>query len=249
MKSLPANPRLGSSNPFPAAKKKAWNFNSSRLFVVRSKNRFFLRFPVGMNFWAGMDGQVFVRGNIYATDGVFNGIVKAKDFQLPSGDSMVSILNSDKKIKSDWLDLMGINVKDENGNTVMTIDGTNGITIQKGSIKWGSISGRPSIPSVPGYIKSTYIDTTKVESFYIKGNKVEAVIPKTTDEEDTGFILTGTVGGSLTYQYLRIYAKNEFTVFSSPAQTTAYWMFPNTQFTGNIDFGRATVSGLHLTLA
>lgn len=81
-------------------------------------------FPVGMNFWAGMDGQVYVRGNIYATDGVFNGIVKAKDFQLPSGDSMVSILNDNKKIKSDWLDLMGINIKNDAGQTVMTIDQT-----------------------------------------------------------------------------------------------------------------------------
>lgn len=79
-------------------------------------------FPVGMNFWAGLDGQVYIRGNVYATDGVFNGIVKATDFQLPSGDSMVSILNSDKKIKSDWLDLMGINIKNDAGQTVMTID-------------------------------------------------------------------------------------------------------------------------------
>lgn len=146
---------------------------------------------------------------------------------------------------------MGINVKDENGNTVMTIDGTKGITIQKGSIQWSNVSGKPSIPSLPGYIKSTYIDTTKVESFHIKGNKVEAVIPKTTADDDTGFILTGTVGGNLTYQYLRIYAdsKTNYTVFSSPAQTTAYWMFPITQFTGNISFAGANVSGLHLTLA
>lgn len=82
-------------------------------------------FPVGMNFWAGMDGQVYVRGNIYATDGVFNGIVKATDFQLPSGDTMVSILNSSKnKIAADYLDLMGINIKNDAGQTVMTIDQT-----------------------------------------------------------------------------------------------------------------------------
>lgn len=250
MKSLPANPRLGSSNPFPAAKKKAWNFNSSRLFVVRSKNRFFLRFPAGMNFWAGLDGQVYVRGNIYATDGVFNGIVKATDFQLPSGDSMVSILNNDKKIKSDWLDLMGINVKDENGNTVMTIDGTNGITIQKGTIKWGSISGKPSIPSLPGYIQSTYIDATKVESFHIKGNRVEVVIPYGSGSE-TGFVLTGPVGSKLQYGYMRIYADEDsnYTVFTSPSLTRAYWMFPGTEFTGDINFSGASVRGLHLTLA
>jgi len=209
-------------------------------------------FPVGMNFWAGMDGQVYVRGNIYATDGVFNGIVKAKDFQLPSGDSMVSILNNDKKIKSDWLDLMGINVKDENGNTVMTIDGTNGITIQKGSIKWSDVSGRPSIPRLPGYIQSTYIDATKVESFHIKGNKVEAVIPKASNgDDDTGFILTGTYGQN-DYRYLRIYSfagDEALTVFTSPARTTASWSFPITRFHGLLDFSNATTYGLHLTLA
>lgn len=210
-------------------------------------------FPFGMNFWAGMDGQVYVRGNIYATDGVFNGIVKAKDFQLPSGDSMVSILNNDKKIKSDWLDLMGINVKDENGNTVMTIDGTNGITIQKGSIKWSDISGRPSIPRLPGYIQSTYIDATKVESFHIKGNKVEAVIPKAAqNDSETGFILTGSFDDT-SLRYLRIYsydALNEpITVFTSPQRTSASWSFPITYFHGTLDFSDATTRGLHLTLA
>lgn len=81
-------------------------------------------YPDGANIWIGLDGNAYFRGNIYATNGVFNGIVKAQDFQLPSGDSMVSILNSDKKIKSDWLDLMGINIKNNAGQTVMTIDQT-----------------------------------------------------------------------------------------------------------------------------
>lgn len=81
-------------------------------------------FPVGMNFWAGMDGQVYVRGKVFATGGEFIGTVKAQDFLLPSGDTMVSILNKDKKIKSDWLDLMGINIKNAAGQTVMTIDQT-----------------------------------------------------------------------------------------------------------------------------
>lgn len=130
------------------------------------------KYPDGANVWIGLDGNLHVVANIYATGGVFNGIVKATDFQLPSGDSMVSILNNDKKISSDWLDLMGINVKDTNGNTVMTIDGQNGITIQKGSIQWGSILGKPSIPNVPSYIKSTKITKTTIESPNIVGGKV-----------------------------------------------------------------------------
>lgn len=134
-------------------------------------------FPAGMNLWAGMDGQVYVRGNIYATDGVFNGkvyatdgefkgIVKATDFQTQDGKSMMT----NGKFDSKYLDLMGIDVKDENGNTVMTIDGTNGITIQKGSIKWSNVSGRPSIPSIPSYIQSTYIDSVEIRSPTIKAN-------------------------------------------------------------------------------
>lgn len=147
---------------------------------------------------------------------------------------------------------MGINVKDENGNTVMTIDGTNGITIQKGSIQWSDVSGRPSIPRLPGYIQSTYIDATKVESFHIKGNKVEAVIPKASNgDDDTGFILTGTYGQN-DYRYLRIYSfagDEALTVFTSPARTTASWSFPITRFHGLLDFSNATTYGLHLTLA
>lgn len=78
-----------------------------------------------INVWIGTDGTAYFKGNIYATDGVFNGIVKATDFQLPSGDTMVSILNSSKdKIVADYLDLMGINIKNDAGQTVMTIDQT-----------------------------------------------------------------------------------------------------------------------------
>lgn len=210
-----------------------------------------------MNFWAGLEGQLYVRGNIYATDGVFNGIVKAKDFQLPSGDSMVSILNNDKKIKSDWLDLMGINVKDENGNTVMTIDGTNGITIQKGSIKWSNVSGRPSIPSLPGYVQSTYIDATKVESFQIRGNKIDAVCPPgTSGGGDFGFMLTGPFDGKQ-LNYLQIYAYSGVpptTVFTSKNSCYAKWNFTQTHFSNRVDFDgpvsfNGEVSGIHVTLA
>lgn len=193
-----------------------------------------------INVWIGTDGTAYFKGNIYATDGVFNGIVKATDFQLPSGDSMVSILNNDKKIKSNWLDLMGINVKDENGNTVMTIDGTNGITIQKGSIKWNNVSGRPSIPSIPSYIQSTYIDATKVESFQIRGNKIEALCPPTSGSgNDIGFMLTGDFNKD-TLNYLQIYAQDTgdmpTTVFTSQNLCAAQWDFLETSVYGLVNF-------------
>lgn len=61
----------------------------------------------------------YFRGTVYATDGEFNGIVKATDFQTQDGTSM---LTKDGKFDSKWLDLMGINIKNDAGQTVMTID-------------------------------------------------------------------------------------------------------------------------------
>lgn len=79
--------------------------------------------PKNANFFLDLqDGNAYFRGKVYATGGEFDGIVKARDFQLPSGDSMVSALNDKGKINSDWLDLMGINVKNGSGDTVLTID-------------------------------------------------------------------------------------------------------------------------------
>ena len=75
-------------------------------------------FPEGVNMWIGIDGQIYLRGNIYAESGYFNGIVRAQDFQDKDGKSMLN----NGKITSDYLDLMGINVKNAAGDTVMTID-------------------------------------------------------------------------------------------------------------------------------
>lgn len=80
-------------------------------------------FPSGANFFLdGEDGSAYFRGKVIATDGEFNGVIRAEDFMLKSGGSMVSILNDKGKIQSDWLDLMGINVVNGAGDTVLTID-------------------------------------------------------------------------------------------------------------------------------
>lgn len=105
---------------------------------------------------------------------------------------------------------------------------------------------------LPAYITSTYIDATRVESFYIKGNKIEAVIPYgAEDDQDTGFILTAAYGDK-SYQYCRIHAYeglSPYTVFSSPCAGYAEWTFPWTYFRKNVDFSSATVYGLYLTFS
>lgn len=55
----------------------------------------------------------------------FSCIVKAQDFLLNSGGSMVSILNEQGKIKGDYIDAKGINIKDPTtGDTVLYMDTT-----------------------------------------------------------------------------------------------------------------------------
>lgn len=112
--------------------------------------------------------------------------------------------------------------------------------------------------SVPGYIRSTYIDATRVESFYIKGNRLEAQIPmgfEQTSDTDLGFILSAYSGSTL-YEYMQIYAFDNgagdgvpTTVFRSPCGGYAKWAFDVSYFEGNVDFSDANVSGLYLTFS
>lgn len=93
--------------------------------------------------------------------------------------------------------------------------------------------------NVPSYIRSTYIDGTRVSSFHLQGNKIECVIPKADgSDDDVGFILTSSFG-STTMQYLRIYASDNIspdTIFDSPRSGYARWRFPYTYVEGNVEF-------------
>lgn len=148
-------------------------------------------FPEGVNVWIGIDGKVYIRGNIYAEDGVFNGtvyaksgkfegIVQASDFLDASGKSMMD----NGKWSSEYLDVRGLNVNnnfivDENGN----------VTINGGSISWSAVTGTDEIDQrieeayqlaydnqLPSYIKSTYIDGTSVSSPAIRGGIISGAV-------------------------------------------------------------------------
>lgn len=111
--------------------------------------------------------------------------------------------------------------------------------------------------NVPAYIRSTYIDASRVSSFHLQGNKIEAVIPQVEQaRDDVGFIITSSFGDT-TYQYLRIFAyegDTPDTVFESPCGGYATWNFPMTtlhgtmQFNGNVYF-HGDVSGVTATFA
>ena len=117
----------------------------------------------------------------------------------------------------------------------------------------GSDGADGSDAQVPGYILNTYIDATKVESFYIRANKLEAVCPKGAESDtETGFILTGAFDKK-ELRYLRIDAFDggsmPYVRFSSPSDATASWQFNQTNFRGILNFENADVQGLTATFA
>ena len=189
------------------------------------------------------DGSgIDISGNIVVTD-LKNGL--ASGTTVISGNCIQTGTVAAKYIETDELKVKAANV-----TGLLQANQIN----MTGSITWEDLSedvqdeiyAQSSDVDIPNYIKETYIDATQVSSFYIKGNKIEAVIPK--GEDDTGFILTGMYNNN-NYQYLRIYAYDSYTVFSSPSNTYANWMFGNTFFHGNISFDSANVSGLYLTFS
>lgn len=87
-------------------------------------------FPVGMNFWAGMDGQVFVRGHLVMESGEAHGDFYANNFYFNDGDDVKTLISKAgvdfSKMKK--IDLGGIVLDGETGNINFT---------SAGSITWG----------------------------------------------------------------------------------------------------------------
>lgn len=89
-------------------------------------------FPKNTNVWMGIDGKVYVRGNIYAESGFFKGTVQAKDYLDTSGKSMMT---SDGKFDSKFLDLGNIVLDGETGDITLT----GNVNLSEASaITWGS---------------------------------------------------------------------------------------------------------------
>lgn len=103
-------------------------------------------FPENVNVWIGIDGQVYVRGKIYATDGeftgkvtatsgIFKGTVQADQYLDSDGSDMME----NGKWKANYLDLGNIVLDGESGDIEMTGDITlDGNIVLKGNISWAS---------------------------------------------------------------------------------------------------------------
>ena len=88
-------------------------------------------------FWVDMDGNLHIKGTLEAADGTFSGVVRASDFQTYDGNQWVSMLTQDSKWQSDYLDLKGLEIKNDKNNTTFKIDQNGNVTIS-GTIEWGA---------------------------------------------------------------------------------------------------------------
>lgn len=116
-------------------------------------------------------------GTIHATDGEFKGVVDASGFKINGVDALIG-----NKISSDFLELRGLAIPNAS-NPAFAIDSQGHVTINGGSISFGSLDSSAQdkinsaydtandamdaindldIPTLPSYIKSTYIDSTSI---------------------------------------------------------------------------------------
>ena len=98
---------------------------------------------------------------------------------------------------------------------------------------------------LPGYIHSTYIDSTEIRSPTIKANIFEV---SATQNGNGGLYLKGMFNGQL-YDMLAISyygGDTPYITFDSPDGGYARWAFNRSEFSGTISFSQANVTGLYL---
>lgn len=175
--------------------------------------------PPKANFWVDMNGDVYLNGRIhadegyfsgtvYATDGQFDGVIKAQDFLDKDGNSM---LTNEGKFDPNYLDLMGITVRNDNGDVVLTID--------QGGIKFTNTTEYQYAESSSGPWHSTkkpgdrfrrestdggrtWSEAIQFDSKPLPGYITEVGITKTTIESPTisaGEIIGSTIRGTEIY--------------------------------------------------
>lgn len=151
-------------------------------------------FPKDTNVWIGIDGQVYIRGNIYAESGRFNGVVQATDFLDASGKSM---LTDSGKISSEYLELMGLVIKNSKGETVLEIT-EDGIYFISSNDSGGDSASDyedriADLEDTVGgwqYRNGTYIDGGMIKAGTVMASSLQGgeVLLLDEDENDAGYI-------------------------------------------------------------
>lgn len=160
--------------------------------------------------------------------------------------------------------LNGLTVEDSGGTTLIRGDRIEtGSLVLTGTITWDDLASDAQgeindamnkansaydlayANQLPGYIKSTYIDSTEIRSPTIRGNDVHVYA---TQNGNGGFFLHGMFDGVM-YSMLSLSyygGDTPYITFDSPDGGYARWAFNRSEFSGTIDFSQADVTGLYL---
>lgn len=142
-------------------------------------------------FWVKKNGELYASkgtfsGKLEAATGNFLGVVQATDFLDRNGNSMFT---SQNKFSAEYLDLYGLTVRNKSTGLVTFKVDSNGNVSVNGNITMGAattidwalvtnvnLNSNPAYSlaqqannKIPGYIKSTHIDATTIESPTIRG--------------------------------------------------------------------------------
>lgn len=160
--------------------------------------------------------------------------------------------------------LNGLTVEDSGGTTLIRGDRIEtGSLVLTGTITWDDLASDAQgeindamnkansaydlayANQLPGYIKSTYIDSAEIISPTIRGNNVHVYA---TQNGNGGFFLHGMFDGVM-YSMLSLSyygGDTPYITFDSPDGGYARWAFNRSEFSGNISFSQANVTGLYL---
>lgn len=261
--------------------KYAFKVDKSGQIFAGTTNGTDYNFKVDKNGNVTINGSGTFSGTIHANDGDFKGTVYANDLRIKNGTSFTSkSIVENGKIDGDYLNVKQIDIRDNSDNIVLRAN-SNGITLQSGAISWGSISnkpndlvsqgdladvatsgrysdlsGKPTIPTLPSYIQSTYISQTEIRSPTIQaGNFYGASYY---NSEGTAHLEVGSTSGG--YGDLALYNDSGSIIFGVGDAATEVefysrghlWLIYNvanstTYPRGKWDFGSADVSGLSST--
>nr|DAO66499.1 MAG TPA: tail protein [Caudoviricetes sp.] len=210
-------------------------------------------------FYADTNGNLTLKGNIYAEDGTFKGVLQARQYLDSAGNSM---MNGKEQFTADYLDVRGLNV---NNNFIVNENGE--VTINNGHIKFGSVDGLDDAIDeakdvgreakaeareakseareaeiiakkiANGEYSGTFIDGKKIYSPTIYGNEFNVI----TKKNKGGWHLWGDWSGEQRH-FLQVLCwdagDHPLVWFHSPLG--AYLTFA-----GTVDFTSATVKGLN----
>ena len=182
------------------------------------------------NFWLDMNGDIYLKGTVHATDGEFTGTVHANsgsftgsvtatDFYFKNGSSVRTLLSSSdgkEQIDHEFLNLKGLTINNGVSNTLEidmngNISMRGNITMNGGNITWANVNRDPTIATAQNRANSAY--NYAEDAYY---NAEAAYSTATTAADLARRIANGTFSGGTFINGTEIYSPtiyaNEFNI-------------------------------------